>query len=301
MSDKRGAPAPAAIERIGSYRLKKTLGIGSFGKVKLAEHIETGLHVAIKILNMNRVLSSEMKDKMMREISILRMFSHPHVIHLYEIITTPSEIYLVMEYCPNGELFDFIVSSGKLPEDEARKVFQQIVAGIEYCHLHKVSHRDLKPENILLAADNTIRIADFGLSNLMRDGMFLKTSCGSPNYAAPEVISGNLYAGPEVDAWSCGVILYALVCGSLPFDDDNVTALFRKIRGGLYTLPGHLSQGVRDLIPRLLTVDCLKRMTLPELRQNPWFRTNLDMCAVAFTHTHFVTLCDTPPSPTHIL
>ena len=174
MSDKRGAPAPAAVERIGSYRLKKTLGIGSFGKVKLAEHIETGLHVAIKILNMNKVLSSEMKDKMMREISILRMFSHPHVIHLYEIITTPSEIYLVMEYCPNGELFDFIVSSGKLPEDEARKVFQQIVGGIEYCHLHKVSHRDLKPENILLAADNTIRIADFGLSNLMRDGMFLK-------------------------------------------------------------------------------------------------------------------------------
>jgi 5'-AMP-activated protein kinase catalytic alpha subunit len=145
MADRRGSTAAAAaaapgVERIGSYRLKKTLGIGSFGKVKLAEHIETGLHVAIKILNMNRVLSSEMKDKMMREISILRMFSHPHVIHLYEIITTPSEIYLVMEYCPNGELFDFIVSSGKLPEDEARKVFQQIVGGIEYCHLHKVHH-----------------------------------------------------------------------------------------------------------------------------------------------------------------
>ena len=179
--------------------------------------------------------------------------------------------------------------------------------------MHKVSHRDLKPENILLAADNTIRIADFGLSNLMRDGMFLKTSCGSPNYAAPEVISGNLccpsafpsvffvtlciiaspsifcnifcsYAGPEVDAWSCGVILYALVCGSLPFDDDNVTALFRKIKGGLYSLPGHLSHGVRELIPKLLTVDSLKRMTLAELRQNAWFRTNLPMYCLTPKH-----------------
>ena len=228
-------------------------------------------------------------------------------------------------------------------------MFQQIVGGIEYCtqtpnlstaflyqfdthvrycHLHKVSHRDLKPENILLAADNTIRIADFGLSNLMRDGMFLKTSCGSPNYAAPEVISGNLccpimfpsvflqalcthrlplyffvthfhsYAGPEVDAWSCGVILYALVCGSLPFDDDNVTALFRKIKGGLYSLPGHLSHGVRELIPKLLTVDSLKRMTLAELRQNAWFRTNLPMYCLTPKHhnqlSYVFLFCITP-------
>jgi 5'-AMP-activated protein kinase catalytic alpha subunit len=120
-----------------------------------------------------------------------------------------------------------------LDEKEARKLFQQIVSGVEYCHVHSVVHRDLKPENLLLDADNSVKIADFGLSNRLKDGQFLKTSCGSPNYAAPEVISGNLYAGPEVDVWSCGVILFAILCGSLPFDDENIRNLFRKIKNGM--------------------------------------------------------------------
>lgn len=127
-------------------------------------------------------------------------------------------------------------------------------------------HRDLKPENLLLDADNNVKIADFGLSNVMEDGDFLRTSCGSPNYAAPEVISGSLYAGPEVDVWSCGVILYALLCGSLPFDDESIPNLFKKIRGGMYSLPSHLSEMARDLIPRMLVVDPMKRITIPEIR-----------------------------------
>jgi len=138
-----------------------------------------------------------------------------------------------------------------------------------------VVHRDLKPENLLLDAKLNVKIADFGLSNIMRDGHFLKTSCGSPNYAAPEVISGRLYAGPEVDVWSCGVILYALLCGTLPFDDENIPNLFKKIKGGIYTLPSHLSPGARDIIPRMLVVDPMKRMTIPEIRQHPWFREQL--------------------------
>jgi len=130
-----------------------------------------------------------------------------------------------------------------------------------------VVHRDLKPENLLLDSKSNVKIADFGLSNIMRDGHFLKTSCGSPNYAAPEVISGKLYAGPEVDVWSCGVILYALLCGSLPFDDENIPNLFKKIKNGIYFLPSHLSPGSRDLIPRMLIVDPLKRITIPEVRR----------------------------------
>ena len=136
-------------------------------------------------------------------------------------------------------------------------------------------HRDLKPENLLLDADNNIKIADFGLSNVMRDGEFLRTSCGSPNYAAPEVISGHLYAGPEVDVWSCGVILYALLCGSLPFDDESIPNLFKKIKSGMYSLPSHLSQLARDLIPRMLVVDPMKRITVPEVRQHAWFQQRL--------------------------
>ncbi|GJM94972.1 hypothetical protein PR202_ga11660 [Eleusine coracana subsp. coracana] len=137
----------------------------------------------------------------------------------------------------------------------------QIISGVEYCHRNMVVHRDLKPENLLLDSKWNIKIADFGLSNVMRDGHFLKTSCGSPNYAAPEVISGKLYAGPEVDVWSCGVILYALLCGTLPFDDENIPNLFKKIKGGIYTLPSHLSGAARDLIPRMLVVDPMKRIT----------------------------------------
>lgn len=141
-----------------------------------------------------------------------------------------------------------------MSSSEARHFFHQIVSGVEYCHFHGVVHRDLKPENLLLDADNNVKIADFGLSNIMRDGAFLHTSCGSPNYAAPEVISGQLYAGPEVDVWSCGVILYALLCGSLPFDDESIPNLFKKIKGGIYTLPSHLSELARDIIPRMLVV-----------------------------------------------
>ena len=200
---------------------------------------------------------------------------HPHIIRLYEVIETPNDIYVVMEYVESGELFDYIVEKGRLMEDEARHFFQQIISGVEYCHRNMVVHRDLKPENLLLDSRSNVKIADFGLSNVMRDGHFLKTSCGSPNYAAPEVISGRLYAGPEVDVWSCGVILYALLCGSLPFDDENIPNLFKKIKGGIYTLPSHLSPGARDLIPRMLLVDPLKRITIPEIRQHPWFTVHL--------------------------
>ncbi len=193
----------------------------------------------------------------------------------YEVIDTPTDIFVVMEYVAGGELFDYIVSKGRLTEMEARRIFQQILSGIEYCHYHGVVHRDLKPENLLLDQDHNIKIADFGLSNLIRDGEFLHTSCGSPNYASPEVICGSMYAGPEVDVWSCGVILYALLCGSLPFDDENIPNLFKKIKNGIYSLPGHLTELSRDLIPRLLVVDPLRRITIPEIRQHPWYRTNL--------------------------
>ena len=210
-----------------------------------------------------------------REIKILRLFMHPHIIRLYEVVETPTDIFVVMEYVKAGELFDYIVEKGRLGENEARHFFQQIISGVEYCHRNMVVHRDLKPENLLLDSRSNVKIADFGLSNVMRDGHFLRTSCGSPNYAAPEVISGRLYAGPEVDVWSCGVILYALLCGSLPFDDESIPNLFKKIKGGIYTLPSHLSPGARDLIARTLLVDPLKRITIPEIRAHHWFMLHL--------------------------
>lgn len=261
--------------KIGRYVLGETLGHGSFGKVKLAEHELTEHKVAIKILNRQKIKSLDVAEKIRREIQILKMFRHPHIIKLYEVISTPTDIFMIMEYVSGGELFDYIVKRGKSSEPEARRVFQQIISGVDYCHRHKVVHRDLKPENLLLDSQNHVKIADFGLSNLMKDGEFLKTSCGSPNYAAPEVVSGKLYAGPEVDVWSCGIILYALLCGTLPFDDRNVTILFKKIKSGQFYIPSHLTTEVVDLISQMLHVNPVKRITIQGIRDHPWFREDL--------------------------
>jgi carbon catabolite-derepressing protein kinase len=182
---------------------------------------------------------------------------------------------MVLEYA-GGELFDYLVKHGKMAEAKARRFFQQIVCAVEYCHRHKIVHRDLKPENLLLDNDLNVKIADFGLSNIMTDGNFLKTSCGSPNYAAPEVISGKLYAGPEVDVWSCGVILYVLLVGRLPFDDEFIPTLFKKISAGSYNVPNFISQGARHIIHKMLKVNPVQRITIQEIRQDPWFNEDLE-------------------------
>lgn len=197
-------------------------------------------------------------------------------ISLYlQVISTPSDIFMIMEYVSGGELFDYIVKHGKLQEHQARRFFQQIISGVDYCHRHMIVHRDLKPENLLLDHNMHVKIADFGLSNMMLDGEFLRTSCGSPNYAAPEVISGKLYAGPEVDIWSCGVILYALLCGTLPFDDEHVPSLFRKIKSGIFPIPEYLNKQVVNLVCQMLQVDPLKRATIEEIKKHEWFQKEL--------------------------
>ncbi|KAF2502714.1 Pkinase-domain-containing protein [Lophium mytilinum] len=261
-------------DRIGQYNIVKTLGEGSFGKVKLAIHRVTGQKVALKIITRRKLVTRDMAGRIEREIQYLQLLRHPHIIKLYTVITTPQEIVMVLEYA-GGELFDHIVQNGRFPEWKARKFFQQIICAVEYCHRHKIVHRDLKPENLLLDEDLNVKIADFGLSNIMTDGNFLKTSCGSPNYAAPEVISGKLYAGPEVDVWSCGVILYVLLAGRLPFDDDYIPTLFKKIASGNYSIPQFIPPGANQLIKKMLQVNPVHRITIAEIRQDPWFNVDL--------------------------
>lgn len=242
--------------------------------MKLAIHEVTGQEVALKMISRKNVTSRDMAGRVEREIAYLQLLRHPHIIKLYTVITTPKEIIMVIEYA-GGELFDFLVSNGRVSEDKARRFFQQIICAVEYCHRHKIVHRDLKPENLLLDQYLNVKIADFGLSNIMTDGNFLKTSCGSPNYAAPEVIGGKLYAGPEVDVWSCGVILFVLLCGKLPFDDDYIPNLFKKIAQGKFSMPAFVSPDAKDLISRMLVVNPIQRITIAEIRKHPWFQTNL--------------------------
>jgi len=261
----------APLVKIGHYILGETLGIGTFGKVKVGFHQLTGHKVAVKILNRQKIKNLDVVGKIRREIQNLKLFRHPHIIKLYQVISTPTDIFMVMEHVSGGELFDYIVKHGKLKEEDARRFFQQIISGVDYCHRHNVVHRDLKPENLLLDAALHVKIADFGLSNMMTDGEFLRTSCGSPNYAAPEVISGKLYAGPEVDIWSCGVVLYALLCGTLPFDDEHVPTLFRKIKSGIFPIPDYLNKSVVTLLCHMLQTDPLKRATVDDIRKHDWF------------------------------
>ncbi|RSL60042.1 Sucrose non-fermenting protein kinase 1 [Fusarium duplospermum] len=261
-------------QRIGAYKVLRTLGEGSFGKVKLAIHNGTGQQVALKIIARKKLISRDMAGRVEREIEYLQLLRHPHIIKLYTVIKTPNEIIMVLEYA-GGELFDYIVQHGRMKEAEARRFFQQMLCAVEYCHRHKIVHRDLKPENLLLDENLNVKIADFGLSNIMTDGNFLKTSCGSPNYAAPEVIGGKLYAGPEVDVWSCGVILYVLLVGRLPFDDEHIPSLFAKIAKGTYSIPQWMPLGAANLIKKMLVVNPVHRATIEDIRADPWFITDL--------------------------
>ncbi|KAJ8400012.1 hypothetical protein AAFF_G00400510 [Aldrovandia affinis] len=255
--------------KIGHYILGDTLGVGTFGKVKVGQHELTKHQVAVKILNRQKIRSLDVVGKIRREIQNLKLFRHPHIIKLYQVISTPTDIFMVMEYVSGGELFDYICKNGKLDEKESRRLFQQIISAVDYCHRHMVVHRDLKPENVLLDAQMNAKIADFGLSNMMSDGEFLRTSCGSPNYAAPEVISGRLYAGPEVDIWSSGVILYALLCGTLGL------SLFKKICDGIFFTPQYLNPSVVSLLKHLLQVDPMKKATIKEIKEDEWFKEDL--------------------------
>ncbi|KAM3141666.1 hypothetical protein pb186bvf_006271 [Paramecium bursaria] len=269
---------------IGEYVIGKTLGTGTFGKVKMGIHQKSGEKVAIKILEKAKITETADVERVQREIHILKLVRHPHIIQLYEIIETPKHIFLVTEMVSGGELFDYIVQSSKLKEDEACKFFQELISGIEYLHKIRIVHRDLKPENLLLDDKKNIKIVDFGLSNTYKQEELLKTACGSPCYAAPEVklnlnfyqmIQGLKYTPIKVDIWSCGVILFASLCGYLPFEDQHTPQLYKKILSGTYNYPSpnHVSREAVDLISKILNVDPHSRFGIQEIKNHPWYRT----------------------------
>ncbi|CAD8190946.1 unnamed protein product [Paramecium octaurelia] len=256
---------------IGNYQLIKTLGEGTFGKVKLAVHLKSQEKVAIKILEKERIVEVADVERVSREIHILKLIRHKHVIQLYEIIETPKHIFIVMEFANGGELFEYIVKHQRLQEIEACKFYQQLISGIEYLHKLCIVHRDLKPENLLLDFNNSIKIVDFGLGNTYKKGELLKTACGSPCYAAPEMIAGQKYDCLMVDIWSSGVILFASICGYLPFEDQNTSALYKKILNGEYQIPKFVSNEGANFIKAVLTTDPKKRITVEQMKAHPWF------------------------------
>ena len=248
--------------KIGQYILGKTIGEGTFGKVKIGMHILTKAKVAVKILEKSKIVDIADVERVSREIHILKIVQHPQVVQLYEIIETQKKLYLIMEYVSGGELFDYIVKHQKVQEKEACQFFQELLSGIEYTSRLNIVHRDLKPENLLLDYDKGIKIVDFGLSNTYKTGELLKTACGSPCYAAPEMIAGKKYNGTNVDLWSCGVILFALICGYLPFEDPDTSKLYKKILSADFHTPDNISEEAKDLLNCILNTDPEKRYTI---------------------------------------
>ncbi|BFF89255.1 MAP/microtubule affinity-regulating kinase 4 [Drosophila madeirensis] len=253
----------------GVYKIIKTLGKGNFAKVKLAVHIPTGREVAIKVIDKTQ-LNTSARQKLYREVRIMKLLNHPNIVRLFQVIESERSLYLVMEYASRGELFDHLVKNGRMRERDARVIFRQLVSAIQYCHSKFVVHRDLKAENLLLDQHMNIKIADFGFGNTFDPNAQLETFCGSPPYAAPELFMGRKYAGPEVDAWSLGVVLYTLVSGSLPFDGGTLKELRERVLRGKYRVPYYISMDCENLMRKFLVLNPAKRTTLNAVMSDKW-------------------------------
>ncbi|CAF1711978.1 unnamed protein product [Brassica napus] len=258
----------------GRYELGRLLGHGTFAKVYHACNVTTGKSMAMKVVAKEKVIKVGMVEQIKREISVMSMVKHPNIVELHEVMASKSKIYFAMELVRGGELFAK-VSKGRLREDVARVYFQQLISAVDFCHSRGVYHRDLKPENLLLDEEGNLKVTDFGLSalteHLKQDGLF-HTTCGTPAYVAPEVILKKGYDGAKADLWSCGVILFVLLAGYLPFQDDNLVNMYRKIYRGDFKCPGWLSSDARRLVTKLLDPNSNTRISIDKVMDSSWFK-----------------------------
>ena len=255
----------------GPYILGEKLGEGAFAKVRLATQIHIKEKCAVKILEKKLLESSRDIQRLKKEIKILKKLRHKNIIQLYDIMESKRNLYFVMEYCKNGELFDYIVSKKRLKEQEACRFFQQIINGVEYLHNQGIIHRDLKPENLSLDDKFQIKISDFGLSTFFSKNNYLQTACGTPSYAPPEMLEGHEYNGEATDVWSCGIILYAMLCGTLPFSESQEEIIVKKIKSHDYVIPNYLSKDAKDLLNHILIINPKERYNIKQIQGHPWF------------------------------
>ena len=265
------------IDFLSDYNIKGIIGKGTFSIVKLGEHKKTKEKVAIKIMQKNKILSKDDLIRIEREIEILKRLNHPNVIKIHKIYDDEKKFYIIMEFCENGELFNRIVEKKYLTEDEAALFYYQLINGLEYIHKNNIVHRDLKPENLLLSKNDLLKIIDFGLSNYTGNDILLGTPCGSPCYASPEMVSGKRYNGYMIDVWSTGIILFAMVCGYLPFEDNDNEILFSKILKCKIHYPKIMGNLTLDLMKKIITPDPKKRITLEQIKQHPFYLKGKDL------------------------
>ncbi|XP_027256773.1 sperm motility kinase 2B-like [Cricetulus griseus] len=257
---------------LAQYKVLKTIGRGGYAEVKLAYHRLTGTPVALKVLRKRKMWSFPI----MSEVDIMMMIDHPNIISLLQVIETEKRIYLIMELAEGQQLYKYTRKAGYLSEDEARRIFKQIISAVNYCHEHGIIHRDLKPDNIMVDDNGNVKIIDFGLGTQVKPGQKLSFHCGTYAFGAPEILLGRLYDGPKVDIWTLGVILYFMVVGNVPFNGHTITELQRKIVAGKYTVPSGLSEELQDLLSLLMTVNPKLRPTIDEVIKHPWLREDME-------------------------
>jgi len=269
------------------YIIASDLGEGTYSKVKSAVWQKPGekqpLKVALKIINRKTAPKDFLEKFLPRELEVLQVINHPHIVRAYEIIHISTKTYISLEWAGHGDLLQYVRLKGALCERECRRFFQELLAALEYCHGVQIVHRDLKCENVLLSKKNQIKLADFGFARKLAPTELSKTFCGSAAYAAPELLQGIPYIGTTADIWSCGVILYIMACSSMPFRDSNIKTLLLDQRAPLHipsAVRGVLSQSLLEFMNKVLTFNPAKRVSMADIVQLPWYN-NRDVTAAA--------------------
>ena len=265
----KGKDSIKTSAKLEEYKIEESIGEGTYGKVKLATHIQTNEKVAIKFINKKKLTHEGDNERILNEIKIMKSLNHPNILKSFEVLDDEINYYIVMERPIKGDLFNYICSKGRLSMDEASFIYYQIVNAIQYLHKNKIVHRDMKPENLMLTKDMIVKIGDFGLSKYFKSKEIrLETNCGSPCYSAPEVLRGNRYKPIPVDIWGIGIILYCMVCGELPFEDEKEDILIRKVTLCNYTCPIFVNPIFKSLFRRILCPDPKDRLTIDKIKMN---------------------------------
>jgi serine/threonine protein kinase len=257
-------------KRFGQYEYVRTIGTGSFSVVFLVQSVVTRAFLACKVVSRQILSDLNMFDRFEQETRVLSTLSHPNIVRFEEVVFTEQLIFLVMEYCPRGDLYLHVASVSGLQEPHAKRLFYQIASALHYIHERDIAHRDLKPENILLDIDLNAKLADFGLCHNTSPRALLKTPCGSPCYAAPEILLNLEYDGKMADMWSLGVVLYSMVTGSMPWDHTNPIEMYRQIHECQIEIPDYLSLPLRTLLTTILVKDPLQRPTIEKVLESSW-------------------------------
>eukprot|EP00754_Rhynchopus_humris_P048252 Rhum_TRINITY_DN7645_c0_g1::Rhum_TRINITY_DN7645_c0_g1_i1::g.24057::m.24057/K08796/BRSK; BR serine/threonine kinase len=261
---------------VGPYILQDTIGVGTTGKVKAGFHKQTGQRVAVKIVKKKNMEDNlEVRQRVEREVKVLKLLNHPNVMKLYDVLQTSTHLFVVVELLEGGQLYDHVSAHPLLGEAEVFQFFYQLTTGIAFMHSQNICHRNVKLENLLLDSAGNLKIADLEMASAIPRGRYLETSCGSPHYACPEIVKNERYLGTAADVWSCGVLLYALTTNTLPFDAPSVDQLFAKIKAGRFHMPSDISPSLQDLLARMLAVKGDERITTDEIQQHPYWMENL--------------------------